>query len=135
MLEIKITEAKHQKESMIARARTAKTSVNVNDMLSSLGGSSSVAAFDRMKEKVESLEIQAEIAGELAASNVGTNATLEKRFQSLQGNTAIEEELQRMLTKQRPNVISVTPLKELPSSVVQEQDVEYERIRKQYGPK
>lgn len=37
---------------MIARARTAKTSQKVNDMLSSVTGTTSMDAFERMKEKV-----------------------------------------------------------------------------------
>eukprot|EP00598_Pedospumella_elongata_P009820 CAMPEP_0185003370 /NCGR_PEP_ID=MMETSP1098-20130426/76346_1 /TAXON_ID=89044 /ORGANISM="Spumella elongata, Strain CCAP 955/1" /LENGTH=272 /DNA_ID=CAMNT_0027531023 /DNA_START=97 /DNA_END=913 /DNA_ORIENTATION=- len=98
-LEKKIFEAKRQKESMIARARTAKTAVNVNDMLSALGDSSSTDAFERMKEKVESLEMQAEIAGELATSTSGTSVNLEKRFQSLEVDDKIEEELKRMRNK------------------------------------
>lgn len=95
-LEKKITEAKRQKDSMIARARTAKTAVNVNDMLAGLGESSSTDAFERMKEKVESLEMQAEIAGELAASREGSSVHLDKKFQSLDVNNKVEEELQRM---------------------------------------
>jgi len=95
-LEKKISEAKRQKDSMIARARTAKTAVNVNDMLAGLGESSSTDAFERMKEKVESLEMQAEIAGELAASREGSSVHLDKKFQSLDVNNKVEEELQRM---------------------------------------
>lgn len=41
-----------KKDQMIARARTAKTSQKVNDMLSSMTGSTSMDAFERMKEKV-----------------------------------------------------------------------------------
>ena len=70
-LQDKIEDAKRQKDIMIARARTAKTSVQVNDMLNSVGGSSSMDAFERMKAKVESLEAKAEVAGELAASVTG----------------------------------------------------------------
>lgn len=89
MLEQKISEAKRQKEvtsqgshykqwwcrtfllltvrnsfhqTLIARARTAKTSVQVSDMLNNLSGSSSMEAFERMKEKVDSLETQAEVS-------------------------------------------------------------------------
>lgn len=47
---------------MIARARTAKTSQKVNDMLSTMTGSTSMDAFERMKEKVEMLESQAEVS-------------------------------------------------------------------------
>lgn len=113
-LEIKITEAKRQKETMVARARTAKTAVNVNDMLSSLGGSSSIEAFDRMKEKVESLEMQAEIAGELAASSEGVSINIEKQFYSLEGNSKVEEELRRLRSHLgQPAVIE---MRQIPSS-------------------
>ena len=63
-LEAKITEAKREKDAFVARARTAKTSVQVNDMLNSLTSvtsTNSMEAFNRMKEKVESLEAQAEV--------------------------------------------------------------------------
>jgi len=46
---------------MIARARTAKTSQKVNDMLTSMTGTTSMDAFERMKEKVEMLESKAEV--------------------------------------------------------------------------
>jgi hypothetical protein len=41
-----------KKDQMIARARTAKTTQKVNDMLSSVTGTTSMDAFERMKEKV-----------------------------------------------------------------------------------
>lgn len=50
-----------KKDQMIARARTAKTSQKVNDMLSTMTGSTSMDAFERMKEKVEMLESKAEV--------------------------------------------------------------------------
>lgn len=46
---------------MIARARTAKTTTQVNDMLGSISGTTSMDAFDRMQEKVENLEANAEV--------------------------------------------------------------------------
>lgn len=49
----------------IARARTAKATSKVNDMLSDVGSSSAVAAFERMKDKVEALEAEAETQREL----------------------------------------------------------------------
>ena len=98
-LENKISEAKRQKEGMIARAKTAKTSVNVNDLLSSIDSSSSTNAFERMKEKVESLEMEAEITNELVSSNIGSNVRLEHQFKSLEGNNEVEEELLRMKKK------------------------------------
>ena len=58
-LESKISEARSMKDQYIARARTAKTATKVNDMLSSVSGTTSMDAFERMKEKVEMLETQA----------------------------------------------------------------------------
>ena len=55
------TTTQSKKDQMIARARTAKTSQKVNDMLSSMTGTTSMDAFDRMKEKVEMLESKAEV--------------------------------------------------------------------------
>ena len=89
-LEGKITEAKREKEMLIAKARTAKTSLQVNDMLNTVGsGTSAMDAFERMKTKVDSLESQAEVAGELAASSSGTTVKLEDRFKALEGNTKV----------------------------------------------
>ena len=129
-LEVKISEAKRQKETMIARARTAKTSVTVNDMLSSLGESSSMDAFERMKEKVESLETQAEVAGELAANSAGTSVQLEERFRSLEGNTRVEDELNQM-RRQLPKYTGNSNFAQLPSSI--ERDLEYEKLKRDLG--
>merc|ERR1719316_2252832 len=68
-LEAKIAEAKAKKDSIIARARTAKAATKVNDMLASVGTTSSTAAFDRMAEKVEQLEAAADVSKQLAASS------------------------------------------------------------------
>lgn len=134
-LETKISEAKRTKQSMIARARTAKTTVSVNDMLSSLGDSSATEAFDRMKEKVESLEVQADVAGELAASTSGTTLGLERRFLELEGSSKVQDELEK-LRKQLPSSSSSrgvggVPFAQLPSSI--ERDVQYERLKREMG--
>ena len=56
-LEAKMAEAKAKKDQIVARARTAKAATKVNDMLAGVGSSSSVAAFERMSEKVEQVEL------------------------------------------------------------------------------
>ena len=92
-LEAKITEAKAKKDQMIARARTAKTSQKVNDMLSSVTGSTSMDAFERMKEKVEMLESKAEVAGQLAGVS---DSSLEGKFKLLGEGDKIDDELSKM---------------------------------------
>mmetsp|Transcript_32507 Transcript_32507/g.30981 ORF Transcript_32507/g.30981 Transcript_32507/m.30981 type:complete len:288 (-) Transcript_32507:241-1104(-) len=115
-LDAKILDAKRQKDIVIARARTAKTSVEVNDMLNSLSGSgsNSMAAFDRMKEKVENLEATAEVAGELAAASSGAaSPNMEERFKALEGSSDVEDELAKM-KRQLPG--TTKPVAQLPPS-------------------
>jgi phage shock protein A len=135
-LETKITEAKRQKEALIARARTAKTSVEVNDMLSglnSLTGSSGMDSFERMRAKVETLESQAEVAGELAANNAGTSVNLEEKFRELEGSSKIDKELD-LLRRQLPG--TQKKVERLPSSIdglenLSALDLEYERMKRE----
>lgn len=77
MLESKLAEAKGMKEQYIARARTAATATKVNDMLSGVG-ENSMSAFDRMKEKVESLETQAEVSSNMLGAS--KDVSLESKF-------------------------------------------------------
>ena len=60
-LEAKLLESRRQKEAFKMRAKTAKTAMKVNDMLSTITGTTSMDEFDRMKAKVETLEAQAEV--------------------------------------------------------------------------
>merc|ERR1712216_829647 len=51
-LEGKMAEAKSKKDTLKARAASAKTNKAVNDMVSGMSTSSALGAFDRMEEKV-----------------------------------------------------------------------------------
>lgn len=131
MLDSKILEAQRQKDTFIARARTAKTSVEVNDMLNGLSGagSNSMEAFERMKVKVESLESQAEVAGELAASSSGsTSPNMEDRFRQLEGSSKIDEEMEQM-RKMLPG--AQKPTSELPPAGSTESEID--KLRREMG--
>jgi len=99
-LESKIMEAKAKKDQLAARARTAQSTQKVNDMLSGMTGDTSMDAFKRMEEKVESLEAGAEISKEMADSQAmltgGGGGSLEKEFQALEGGRAVDDELEKM---------------------------------------
>jgi len=103
-LESKMAKAKANKDQIIARARTAKAATSVNDMLAGIGTGSSVAAYERMTEKVEMLEAKAEVSKELAAfspSNLlagssGEGTTLDAKFKALEGSASVEDELAAM---------------------------------------
>jgi len=95
LLEEKIGSAKDEKEQLIARARTAKTTSQVNEMLSDVGTSSAANAFDRMKEKVEKLEVTAEVSEGLLPE-ARASGSLEDRFKQLEGGTKVDDELAKM---------------------------------------
>lgn len=60
ILEQKLTEAKSKKDTLKARAKSAQTSRQINDMIQGLNTSNAMVAFDRMEEKVMSLEAESE---------------------------------------------------------------------------
>lgn len=60
MLENKLIEAKSKKDTLKARAKSAATSKQINDMISGLNTSNAAVAFDKMEEKVMALEAEAE---------------------------------------------------------------------------
>ena len=129
-LQEKIENAKREKDMMIARAKTAKTSVQVNDMLNQVSGDSSVAAFDKMKAKVENLEAQAEVAGELAASSsMSSSANLEDRFKQLESGSKLDDELEAM-KRQLPSsqTSGDEPIAALPARSI---DDEYEKLKEE----
>jgi len=91
-LEEKISQAKDEKEQLIARARTAQTTAKVNEMLSDVSQGSGVGAFERMKEKVETLETRAEVSTGLLPS-ASAPGGLEDRFKQLEAGNAVADEL------------------------------------------
>lgn len=86
-LERKLADAKTKKDMYIARARSAKASQQINEMLNNMGTKNAMAAFERMEEKVLQLEARSEAIAEL------TNDTLEKQFASLESGSGVDEEL------------------------------------------
>lgn len=90
-LESKISEAKTRKDMLIARARSAKASEQINDVIGRTDTSSSFAAFERMEEKVLTMESKAEAIAELATDS------LDAQFAALEtGGGSIDDELAMM---------------------------------------
>ena len=95
-LESKISEAKSKKDMYIARARSAKASERLQEMMGNLNTGSALSAFERMEEKVMQLESRSEAIAEL-----GTN-DLEKKFLSLEGAEDVDSELEAMKAQMLP---------------------------------
>ncbi|XVF65737.1 hypothetical protein PTKIN_Ptkin09bG0273900 [Pterospermum kingtungense] len=78
LLESKIQEAKSKKDTLKARAQTAKTATKVNEMVGNVNTSSALSAFEKMEEKVMAMESEAEALGQLTTDDLaGKFALLE----------------------------------------------------------
>jgi phage shock protein A len=140
MLESKILESKAKKDQMVARARTAQSTQKVNDMLGGITGKTSMDAFSRMEEKVESLEAAADVSAEMGA--IGGNmlpgsggSSVEAQFKALEASTAVDDELAKMKgllgagkDDNGPSISSTSSAK--PNSAV---DDELEKLKRDAG--
>ncbi|MDJ0518807.1 MAG: PspA/IM30 family protein [Trichodesmium sp. MO_231.B1] len=96
-LEHKISEAKLKKNMYIARARSARASEKLNEMLGSVNTGNTLSAFEQMEEKIMQLEAKSE-----AMADLGTDS-LEKQFVSLERDeNDIETELEAMKAQMLP---------------------------------
>ncbi|KAK4794823.1 hypothetical protein SAY86_012817 [Trapa natans] len=78
LLESKIQEAKSKKDTLKARAQSAKTATKVSEMLGNVNTSNALSAFEKMEEKVLAMESQAEALGQLTTDDLdGKFALLE----------------------------------------------------------
>jgi len=90
LLEQKISEAKSKKDTLKARAASAKTAQQVSDMVGNISTSSAMAAFDKMEEKVMRMEAEAD-----ASVAISSGDTLAAEFALLEeGN--VDDELAMM---------------------------------------
>ncbi|KAL6840332.1 hypothetical protein ACP4OV_030142 [Aristida adscensionis] len=89
LLESKIAEAKQKKDTLKARAQSAKTATKVSEMLGNVNTSSALSAFEKMEEKVMAMESQAEALGQLATDD------LEGKFALLE-TSSVDDDLVQM---------------------------------------
>ena len=80
-LNSKIEEAKRKKNILVARAKRAEAQKTIQQTMAGLSDTSAFDTFDRMAEKVDQIEAEAEASTELAGELNGD--TLEHRFKKL----------------------------------------------------
>ncbi|XP_074576890.1 membrane-associated protein VIPP1, chloroplastic-like [Curcuma longa] len=85
LLESKIQEARSKKDTLKARAQSAKTATKVSEMLGNVNTSSALAAFEKMEEKVLTMESQAEALNQL------TTDDLEGKFALLESSSVDDD--------------------------------------------
>jgi phage shock protein A len=123
-LESKIAEAKTKKDLYIARARSAKATQQINEMLGRGGTGTAMAAFERMEEKVLQMEAQAEAVAELSVDD------LEQRLVALGEADDVEAELAAMKNQLLAGSSDVAQLPSSPQSI-SSSDQELEKLRSQ----
>ncbi|KAK8947503.1 hypothetical protein KSP40_PGU009511 [Platanthera guangdongensis] len=89
LLESKIQEARSKKDTLKARAQSAKTATKVSEMLGNVNTSSALSAFEKMEEKVMAMESQAEALNQL------TTDDLEGKFALLE-SSSVDDDLAKL---------------------------------------
>ena len=131
-LESKIGEAKTKKEMLKARAKAAKANKQLQNTISNMGTSSAMGAFERMEDKVLSLEAESQASYEIGGTG------LESQFAALEAGSDVDDELEMMKAQLSggsveqqalPSGTASTPQDS--SAPVSEVDAELEELRKQ----
>ncbi len=87
----KIEEASRKKNLLIARAKRAEAQKQIQQTMGSLTGGSSFDTFDRMAEKVDQIEAEADAMKEL--SSVTEDQKLEDKFKELESSDSSADKL------------------------------------------
>ncbi|MDY7023645.1 MAG: PspA/IM30 family protein [Cyanobacteriota bacterium] len=96
-LESKISEAKAKKDLFVARARSAKASEKLNEILGNTSTGGALEAFEKMEEKVMQLEARSEAMSEVSSND------LEQQFKALESDDSdVDAELAAMKAKMLP---------------------------------
>jgi phage shock protein A len=98
LLNNKIEEAKRKKNILIARKKRAEAQQQIANTMQGLGDTSAFDTFDRMAERIQLMEAEAEAGAELAGELSGD--TLESKFMALeQGGSSEEDALSELKAK------------------------------------
>lgn len=96
-LNLKIGEAKRKKDLLIARAKRAEAQKTIQSTMGGLNDNSAFDAFERMTEKVEQTEAEAEASVDMARQLSG--ADLDDKFKALEADTGVDDALAQLKAK------------------------------------
>ncbi len=97
MLNSKIEEAKRKKNVLIARKKRAEAQRAIQETMSGMNNASAFETFDRMSEKIDQIEAEAEASSEIAEQYTGD--TLADRFGKLEATSGADDELMALKRK------------------------------------
>lgn len=96
-LNTKIEEARRKKNLLIARKKRAEAQKTIQETMSGLNDTSAFDAFERMSEKIEQMEAEAEASAELAEGFAGDE--LAGKFEELEADHGADEALAALKAK------------------------------------
>ncbi|HLK41280.1 MAG TPA: PspA/IM30 family protein, partial [Polyangiaceae bacterium] len=128
LLNDKIEEAKRKKNVLIARKKRAEAQRAIQETMSGLRDQSAFETFDRMAQKVDQIEAEAEAEGELGEEFSGD--TLASQFKHLETSHGADEDLTALKRKMgllppeesKPAQAAVQARVETPPAAKTEQD-------------
>ena len=109
----KIEEAKRKKNILVARAKRAEAQKTIQSTMAGLSDTSAFDTFDRMAEKVEQIEAEAEAGVELAGEMTGDS--LQSRFKQLESTGGADMALAELKAKMGLGPATSASRKELPA--------------------
>ncbi len=130
-LESKISEAKTKKDMLIARAKSAQASQQISEVLGKVNTTSSFAAFERMEEKVNTLEARSAAVAEISGD------TLESKFAKLESGTDADVDAELALLKASvkgslpPGQSDSSPPHQGDDSELSDVDLDLEKLRRE----
>ena len=98
----KIEEAKRKKNVLLARKRRAEAMKQIQDTMSGLNDQSAFETFDRMAQKIDQIEAEAEAGAELSEEYSGD--VLKHKFSQLEATSGADADLEELKRK-----MGVTP--------------------------
>ncbi|MBQ6251373.1 PspA/IM30 family protein [Ruminococcus sp.] len=101
VLRAKLEEAKSRQAMLIARSQMAETKKNLAKAAGGFDGNSSLEKFQKMEEKIERKEAEADAFTEIAGNNLagGSGDDLRDSFEKLESDAKVDAELQRLMAE------------------------------------
>ena len=97
MLSNKIEEAKRKKNVLIARKKRAEAQRAIQETMSGMNNVSAFETFDRMSQKIDQIEAEAEASSEIAESYTGDS--LAEKFGKLEQTAGADDDLAALKRK------------------------------------
>jgi phage shock protein A len=124
ILNSKIEEAKRKKQVLVARKRRAEAQKKIQETMAGLNNASAFETFDRMAQKIDQIEAEAEAATELAEEATGD--VLKHRFDRLEAEQGAEDEL--LVLKQKMGLAPAPEPEPVEAAMRVEDDMEMPQL-------